>query len=167
MIEEANYPRPDGLWMAVDPSANATGWAVFTADGAMTTAGTFRPSSAKSAPNRFSQLARHIERWCERDGDGVPPVQLVILETSECPSYNRAGGIGVKGAVIFGTACGVVHGAAAACGATVVRVDVRQWKGNAKKQTEQGQDHNEADAIALGRWYWSRINSGNAAKEQS
>jgi Holliday junction resolvasome RuvABC endonuclease subunit len=150
-----SLPLPAGPYLAIDPSSCAMGWAVRSKEGKLQASGTFRPSHSAGAEDRNTQICRKVVKLIQ-DYSAC----LVILETSERPAYNRAGGLGTKGAIIFGRACGDVEGAAIAIGAKVAAIDVRAWKRTATKfqimlqyQIPAGTDDNEADAIAMGDWY--------------
>jgi hypothetical protein len=148
--------RPVRLFISVDPSITRTGWAVWC--GTLMDYGSFSPSEAKGAKDRNTQLAEYMADLM-RD---YAPVGRLVIETSERPGYGGGRGMGTKQATVFGRAVGDIEGAAAAMGIEVRPVDVREWKGNASKETTlahcralglKPETLDESDAIGLGLWY--------------
>lgn len=144
------------MHLSIDPSIASLGWAVF--DGCKPVShGTWHPSKKPNARDRFDQLAEFI-----RDLLAVHEhVSDVVVEVPSGGLYRMG-----STAMIYGRAIGVCECAAALSGATVHRIPVNTWKGNARKSKTQaivkyglkidGATEDQADALGLGLWFGER-----------
>lgn len=143
--------------LSLDPSANHLGWAIlseFPTAVCRLASGTFAPSHAKAAADRFDQLALFVASKC-REGTGVDAVVIEVPDGYARRSFAQLS--------IYCRAVGVCEAAGVLSGRPTHRVLVSQWKGTARKAWTAIQvraafgyepaDHNESDACGLGI-YW-------------
>lgn len=143
--------------LAFDPAIGATGWAVVSCDTPQSprriASGTWRPSQAKSAPDRYDQLRRFVADLIER----YAPT-LAIVETPS-PRFGRRNPRKESDLANYGRAVGVCEAACDAAGVPTNRAEVLKWKGSGRKsQTARvvryvfgylAKDDNESDALGL------------------
>lgn len=156
--------RPKGPILAIDPSATATGYAVVSTlhpkRPLLIESGTWHPSAAKGAPDRYDQLADFMARVIADHS-----VTTAIIETPSGGQRHSATQL-----MVYAQAIGVCRAACHRSGAVVMPVKVNEWKGQARKSgtalyaaaafgiSTEGRSHNEMDALGIADW-WLRIGS--------
>ncbi len=170
----------DRMILALDPSITALGWAVVDAAQSprglafqRVASGSWSPSEAKDLPDRFDQLADFLDETI-RAVQLQQPLRAIVIEMpgayqkwsfSSLRSYLRAVGI-CEGASRIASLDSSFAITGEATAVPIHRVEVGEWKGNARKRATFLQvkaiyqfapkDDNESDALGLATWWLSR-----------
>lgn len=154
------------MLLAFDPSICNCGWAVL---GAVQSpngpprridSGTWHPSEAKGAADRYDQLADFVR--------GLASLHHADIAVVEIPSGGQRHS--ATQLMRYARAVGVIEAAAFLSGCKIARVPVQTWKGNARKRVTadtmrlmlryEPADDNESDALGLGVWYLKSVQGG-------
>jgi Holliday junction resolvasome RuvABC endonuclease subunit len=164
--------------LAIDPSITDCGYAVLEPgqQPRRVLSGTWHPSGAKSAPDRFDQLADFILQLIR--ANRIQHVAVEIPDGGERFFRGRGGALqkmGGKSERTYAQAVGVCRGAARAAGADVMAIGVSQWKGRTKKAYtalivekalgHKPADDNESDALGLSLYVAATLRERIAPRE--
>lgn len=155
--------------LAIDPSICDCGWAILRGNSVTcerVDSGTWHPSQAVSAGDRWAQLARFVFELSRKSS-----VRYVVIEAPNKRGLGRQAKFSRASQITYGRAVGTVEASArnaigeAWTGAVdhVFNPDVEAWKRkSSKSQTSKmvalrlrytPRDHNEADALGLALWF--------------
>lgn len=155
--------------LAIDPSCRNCGFAVLAggrdpnAVPRRVDSGTWHPSGAKGAEDRYDQLASFVSGLVEKHR-----VAEVVVEVPSGGQRHSATQL-----MAYARAIGVVEAAAWLSGCKVHRVPVTTWKGNGRKRVtadtmrlmfrHEAGDDNESDALGLAVWHLKCSQNGYRA----
>lgn len=149
--------------LAIDPSTKALGWAVFS--GGFENSGWIRVRGGKDWTARCDRMIDEVAALARE--------HRVCMVVIECPDYIRHGGVvadvmKLQG-FVFALRERLRHDY------QVELLPVHRWKGQVPKTVTiqrirrrygwMGNDHNEADAIGIGDWWWRKRKQGSRRED--